>query len=142
MIELGLRKLSLIPQIDADAHALADSVRSEYVLNVSGIVRERAPGELLFNTDAAYQTELTDNTALSSEFRSLFSELDAKYTLSEDIEICERENDKHWLITDVENNRTYNILSEENGLNVYQGTVNPELVTGEIEVAVEISEHT
>ena len=133
----GITQVVFDPQIDADAHALADSVRSEYVLNVSGIVRERAPGELLFRTDAAYQTELTDNTALSSEFRSLFSELDTKYTLSEDIEICERENDKHWLITDVENNRTYDILSEENGLNVYQGTVNPELVTGEIEVAVD-----
>lgn len=133
----GITQVVFDPQIDEDAHALADSVRSEYVLNVSGIVRERAPGELLFRTDAAYQTELTDNTALSSEFRSQFSELDAKYTLSEDIEICERENDKHWLITDVENNRTYDILSEENGLNVYQGTVNPELVTGEIEVAVD-----
>lgn len=133
----GITQVVFDPQIDEDAHALADSVRSEYVLNISGIVRERAPGELLFRTDAAYQSELTDNTALSSEFRSQFSELDAKYTLSEDIEICERENDKHWLITDVENNRTYDILSEENGLNVYQGTVNPELVTGEIEVAVD-----
>lgn len=133
----GITQVVFDPQIDEEAHKLADSVRSEYVLNVSGVVRERAPGELLFNTEAAYQAELADNNSLSSEFRSLFSEVDVKFTLSADLEISEREKDKHWLITDLENNRTYDIVIDDNGLNVYQGTVNPELDTGEIEVAVD-----
>ena len=133
----GITQVVFDPQIDENAHAIADSVRSEYVLNVSGVVRERAPGELLFKADAAFQTELVEDTVLSSEFKTLFSDSDSKYTLSDVINISERENGKHWLLTDVENNRTYDIIQEEDGLNVYQGTVNPELDTGEIEVAVD-----
>ena len=133
----GITQVVFDPQIDEKAHTLADSVRSEFVLNVSGIVRERAPGELLFTADAAFQTELLDDAALSDEFRTLFSDLDAKYTLSDNIDISERVNGKHWLLTDIENNRTYDITREDDGLNVYQGTVNPELYTGEIEVAVD-----
>ncbi|CAI8042779.1 Aspartate--tRNA(Asp/Asn) ligase [Geodia barretti] len=44
----GITQVVFDPQIDEKAHALADAVRSEYVLNVSGTVRERDPGELLF----------------------------------------------------------------------------------------------
>ena len=132
----GITQIVFDPQIDEKAHALANAVRSEFVLNVSGTVRERAPGELLFKTDATFQTELTNYTSLSLEFRSHFSDLDAKYTLSEDIKVSVRVNDKRWLLTDVENKRTYYIACEEDGLNVYQGTVNPELDTGEIELAV------
>ncbi len=133
----GITQVVFDPQIDEKAHALADSVRSEYVLNVSGTVRERAPGEILINADATFQDELTDDATLSAEFRSLFSELDTKYTLSDKININIREHGKHWLLTDIENNRTYDILCEDNALNIYQGTVNPELATGEIEVAVD-----
>lgn len=133
----GITQVVFDPQIDENAHAIADSVRSEYVLNVSGVVRERAPGELLFKADTAFQVELSDDKSLSSEFRNLFSDSDSKYTLSDKISISERENGKHWLLTDVENNRTYDILQEEDELNVYQGTVNPDLDTGEIEVAVD-----
>ena len=68
---------------------------------------------------------------------ALFSDLDTKYTLSDDIKISVRENEKRWLLTDVENNRTYNIARESDSFNIYQGTVNPELDTGEIEVAVD-----
>lgn len=132
----GITQVVFDPQIDEKAHALADSVRSEYVLNVSGVVRERAPGELLFKADAAFQAELSKGTSLSTEFRSLFADLDTKSTLSKEVNISERDIGKHWLLTDVENNRTYDIIQEEDGLNVYQGTVNPELDTGEIEVAV------
>ena len=117
------------------AHALADAIRSEFVLNVSGTVREREPGELLFQADAAYQTDLTDGT-LSAAFRGLFADADTKYTLSEEIAVATRVQGKQWLLTDVENNRTYHIVSE-NGLSIYQGTVNPELDTGEIELAVD-----
>ncbi len=134
----GITQVVFDPQIDESAHAIADTVRSEYVLNVSGVVRERAPGELLFKADTAFQVELSDDKSLSSEFRNLFSDLDSKYALSDEISISERENGKHWLLTDVENNRTYDILQEEDRLNVYQGTVNPELDTGEIEVAVDL----
>ena len=133
----GITQVVFDPQIDEKAHALADSVRSEYVLNVSGTVRERAPGEILINADATFQDELTDDPTLSAEFRSLFSELDTKYTLSDKININIRENGKHWLLTDIENNRTYDIIHQDNALNIYQGTVNPELATGEIEVAVD-----
>lgn len=133
----GITQVVFDPQIDEKAHALAESVRSEYVLNVSGTVRERAPGEILINTDATFQDELTDDAPLSTEFRSLFSDLDTKYTLSDEISIDTRENGKHWLLTDIVNNRTYDIIREDNALNIYQGTVNPELATGEIEVAVE-----
>ena len=133
----GITQVVFDPQIDEKAHALAESVRSEYVLNVSGTVRERAPGEILINADATFQDELTDDATLSNEFRSLFSELDKKYTLSDKININIREQGKHWLLTDIENNRTYDILCEDNALNIYQGTVNPELATGEIEVAVD-----
>ena len=143
----GITQVVFDPQIDEKAHALADAVRSEFVLNVSGTVRERAPGEMLFQADAAYQTELTDGT-LSPAFRALFAEklastdgksdVDTKYTLSEKIEVATRVPGTRWLLTDVENNRTYHIENAENGnLNVYQGTVNPELDTGEIELAVE-----
>ena len=134
----GITQVVFDPQIDENAHAIADTVRSEYVLNVSGVVRERAPGELLFKADASYQAELTEDNSLTSEFKSLFSDLDSKYALSDEISISEREDGKHWLLTDVENNRTYDILQEEDRLNVYQGTVNPELDTGEIEVAVDL----
>ena len=133
----GITQVVFDPQIDEKAHALAESVRREYVLNVSGTVRERAPGEILINTDATFQDELTENATLSTEFRSLFSDLDTKYTLSDKISIDMREDGKHWLLTDIVNNRTYDIIREDNALNIYQGTVNPELVTGEIEVAVD-----
>jgi aspartyl-tRNA synthetase len=133
----GITQVVFDPQIDEKAHALADAVRSEFVLNVSGTVRERAPGELLFQADTAFQAELSNGTTLSSEFRSLFSDLDTKYTLSDDIKVNVRENDKRWLLTDIENNRTYDIARETDSLSVYQGTVNPELDTGEIEVAVD-----
>ena len=133
----GITQVVFDPQIDVEAHTIADSVRSEYVLNVSGTVRERAPGELLFKADSTFQNELTENKTLSSEFRSLFSDLDTKYTLSDEISIEIREDDTHWLLTDIENNRTYDIIREDDGLNIYQGTVNPELATGEIEVAVD-----
>lgn len=132
----GITQVVFDPQIDEKAHALADAVRSEFVLNVSGIVRERAPGELLFQADTAYQTELTDGT-LAHAFRALFSDVDTKYTLSEEIEVATRAAGTRWLLTDVENNRTYHIQNAENALNIYQGTVNPELDTGEIELAVD-----
>lgn len=133
----GITQVVFDPQIDEKAHALAESVRSEYVLNVSGTVRERAPGEILINVDATFQDELNDDATLSAEFRSLFSDLDTKYTLSDEISIDMREDGKHWLLTDILNNRTYDIIREDNALNIYQGTVNPELATGEIEVAVD-----
>ena len=131
----GITQVVFDPQIDEKAHALADAIRSEFVLNVSGTVREREPGELLFHADAAYQTDLAEGT-LSPAFRSLFSDTDTKYTLSEEIEVATRVQGERWLVTDVENNRTYHIENQEAGLIVYQGTVNPELDTGEIEVAV------
>ena len=133
----GITQIVFDPQIDENAHAIADSVRSEYVLNVSGIVREREPGEHLFNADNAFKIELSENNGLSAEFKTLFSDLDTKYTLSNNIEINVREADKHWLLTDVDNNRTYDILLDADGLSIYQGTVNPELPTGEIEVAID-----
>ena len=133
----GITQVVFDPQIDEKAHALADAVRSEFVLHVSGTVRERAPGELLFNADTAFQTGLSNGTTLSSEFRSLFSDLDTKYTLSDDVKVNVREPDKRWLLTDIENNRTYEIAREADSISVYQGTVNPELATGEIEVAVD-----
>ena len=136
----GITQVVFDPQIDEKAHVLADAIRSEFVLNVSGTVREREPGELLFKADAAYQTDLADGT-LSAAFRTLFSDADRKYTLSELIDVATRVEGERWLLTDLENNRTYHIVSEdvggENGLNIYQGTVNPELDTGEIELAVD-----
>ena len=132
----GITQVVFDPQIDEKAHALADAIRSEYVLNVKGTVREREPGELLFEADATYQTDLATG-ALSAAFRSLFSEADTKYTLSEEIEVATRVQGERWLLTDVENNRTYHIERTENRLSIYQGTVNPELDTGEIELAVD-----
>ena len=118
----GITQVVFGPQIDEKAHALADAVRGEYVLNVSGTVRERDPGELLFEADATYHTELADGT-LSPAFRSLFSDVDPKYTLSEEIEVATRVAGTRWLLTDVENNRTYHIVIEdvgaENGLSIY-----------------------
>ena len=58
----GITQVVFDPQIDEKAHALADAVRSEFVLNVSGTVREREPGELLFQADAAYQADLAEGT--------------------------------------------------------------------------------
>ena len=136
----GITQVVFDPQIDEKAHVLAEAVRSEFVLHVSGTVREREPGELLFQADAAYETELAEGN-LSAEFRALFSDADPKYTLSEGIEVAIREPGGRWLLTDTENNRTYHIVSEdaggENSLSIYQGTVNPELDTGEIELAVD-----
>lgn len=132
----GITQVVFDPQIDAEAHGLADAIRSEYVLNVSGTVREREPGELLFRAAAAYQADLAAGD-LSPAFRSLFSEADSKYTLSADVAVAPRAAGARWLLTDRENNRTYYIESGEDGLDVYQGTVNPELDTGEIELAVD-----
>ena len=136
----GITQVVFDPQIDEKAHVIADAVRSEYVLHVTGTVREREPGELLFHADAAYQTELADGD-LSSAFRVLFSDADPKYTLSKEIAVATREPGVRWLLTDVENSRTYHIVTEdtggENRLSIYQGTVNPELDTGEIELAVD-----
>ena len=84
------------------------------MLSVSGTVRERDPGELLFQADAAYQTELADGV-LSPTFRALFSDVDTKYTLSEEIEVATRVAGTRWLLTDVKNNRTYHIVSEDVG---------------------------
>ena len=67
----GITQVVFDPQIDEKAHALADAVRSEFVLNVSGTVREREPGELLLHADAAYQADLAEGT-LSAAFRGLF----------------------------------------------------------------------
>ncbi len=137
----GITQVVFDPQIDEKAHAIADAVRSEYVLHVSGTVREREPGERLFHADGAYQAELADGN-LSPAFRALFSDAAPKYTLSDDIEVATRESGVRWLLTDTKNNRTYHIASEdmggENRLGIYQGTVNPELDTGEIELAVDV----
>ena len=133
----GITQIVFDPQIDENAHTLADSVRSEYVLNVNGTVREREPGDHLFKVNKTFQTVLSGEKELTDEFKTLFSDLDTKYTLSNNIEINVREADKHWLLTDVDNNRTYDILLDADGLSIYQGTVNPELPTGEIEVAID-----
>ena len=68
----GITQVVFDPQIDEKAHVLADAVRSEFVLNISGTVRERDPGELLFHADAAYQTELADGISLPSVPISVF----------------------------------------------------------------------
>ena len=132
----GITQVVFDPQSDEKAHALADSIRGEFVLNVKGTVREREPGVLLFQADAIYQTGLANGT-VSTAFRTLFADTDTKYTLSEEIGVVTRVADERWLVTDVENNRTYYIESTEAGLSIYQGTVNPELNTGEIELVVD-----
>lgn len=170
----GITQVVFDPQIDAAAHERASAVRSEFVLNVSGTVREREPGEHLFQLEEArYEsvslltwsvrssdgevffhsdTRAAEDVTLSSAFRARFAEVDKKYTLSDELKFAVREPGTRWLLTDVENNRTYEIhlaaaqlepaspaSTEEKGrvLNVYQGTVNPELATGEIELAVD-----
>ena len=120
----GITQVVFDPQIDEKAHVLADTIRGEFVLNVSGTVREREPGELLFQADATYQTDLGDGT-LSAAFRALFaaklasaygkSDADPKYTLSELIDVATRVEGERWLLTDLENNRTYHIVSEDVG---------------------------
>ncbi len=144
----GITQVVFDPQIDEAAHERASAVRSEFVLNVSGTVREREPGERLFQAAVAHQTELGEGT-VSPEFRAMFAGVDTKYTLSDDITVAVREPGVRWLLTDVKNNRTYEIHlaavrletapPEEKRpvLNVYQGTVNPELATGEVELAVD-----
>lgn len=160
----GITQVVFDPQIDAAAHERASAVRSEFVLNVSGTVREREPGEHLFQLEEArYEstslltwsvrssdgevffhsdTRAAEDVTLSSAFRARFAEVDKKYTLSDELKFAVREPGTRWLLTDVENNRTYEIHlaeAQEKGrvLNVYQGTVNPELATGEIELAVD-----
>ena len=175
----GITQVVFDPQIDATAHERASAVRSEFVLNVSGTVREREPGEHLFQLeDARYEstnllvwsvrssdgavlfqsdTREEEDITLSPELRARFAEVDKKYTLSDELKVAVREPGTRWLLTDVENNRTYEFHlasgpevpptasgpevppTEGQGLvlNVYQGTVNPELATGEIELAVD-----
>lgn len=170
----GITQVVFDPQIDATAHERAGAIRSEFVLNVSGTVREREPGEHLFHLeDARYEstnllvwsvrssdgevlfqsdTREEEDITLSPELRARFAEVDKKYTLSDELKVAVREPGTRWLLTDVENNRTYefhlasarletasSMPGEEKGLvlNVYQGTVNPELATGEIELAVD-----
>ena len=193
----GITQVVFDPQIDATAHERASAVRSEFVLNVSGTVREREPGERLFQLEEArYEstnllvwsvrssdgevlfqsdTREEEDITLSPKLRARFAEVDKKYTLSDELKVAVREPGTRWLLTDVENNRTYefhlasarleactpqvgfkhaaapteekgarletvsSMTGEEKGLvlNVYQGTVNPELATGEIELAVD-----
>ena len=130
----GITQVVFDPKIDIGAHKIANQIRSEFVLVVSGTVRERLEGDLLFNLGLAHETELEDQDC-SEELRQAFKA--NEHPLSQNVEILSRETEGKWLVTDRASKRTYVIKSTETEIRVYLGTINPNLPTGEIELATQ-----
>jgi aspartyl-tRNA synthetase len=128
----GITQVVFDPNIDIGAHKIANQIRSEFVLVVSGTVRERLESDLLFSLELAHETELKAQH-FSEELRQAFKE--NEHPLSQNVEILGRETDGKWLITDKTSKRTYVIKLTETEIRVYLGTINPNLPTGEIELA-------
>ena len=128
----GITQVVFDPEIDPEPHQLAHQIRNEFVLSVAGTVRERVEGDLLALSDRKHQADL-DAGHLSEELKSTFE--DDRHSLSADVTISVREAGSRWLITDNESKRTYAAKIVDDALHIYQGTINPELATGEIELA-------
>ena len=128
----GITQVVFDPEIDPEPHQLAHQIRNEFVLSVAGSVRERVEGDLLALTDRKHQADL-DAGHLSEELKSTFE--NDRHSLSADVTISVREAGSRWLITDNESKRTYAAKVVDDALHIYQGTINPELATGEIELA-------
>ena len=128
----GITQVVFDPEIDPEPHQLAHQIRNEFVLSVAGSVRERVEGDLLALTDRKHQSDL-DAGHLSEELKSTFE--GDRHSISADVTVSVREAGIRWLITDNESKRTYAAKIVDDALHIYQGTINPELATGEIELA-------
>ena len=130
----GITQVVFDPKINIESHKAANQIRSEFVLSASGRVRERLEGDLLFSVGLEPQTDLDDQN-ISVALREAFE--GNGHSLSQDVEVAIREKGCKWLVTDKVNKRTYTIRTADDGLNIYQGTINPNLPTGEIELATD-----
>ncbi len=133
----GITQVVIDPEINPDPHAIAHQIRSEFVLSVCGQVRERMEGDLISRSDLKYQSDL-ENGSISEEFKSDFE--DARQSLSGDLEIVLRDAGSRWLVIDNVDKRTYVVKVVEDELHVYQGTINPQLATGDVELATDVLE--
>jgi len=130
----GITQVVFDPEINPQAHERAHELRAEFVLSVSGSIRERVEGDLLALSELKHKADL-DARNLSEEFRSVF--VGNGQSLSQELVISVREHGRRWLITDNADKRTYMLKVVDDRLHLYQGTVNPELPTGEIELATD-----
>ena len=128
----GITQVVFDPKIDAEAHTIANQIRGEFVLVVSGTVRERLEGDLLFSHGLEHEIEL-EAQHLSEELKNAFTA--RQHPLSQNVEISSRGEADKWLITDKVSKRTYVIKLTGTEFMVYLGTINPNLPTGEIELA-------
>ena len=130
----GITQVVFDPKIDVDAHKVANQIRGEFVLVVRGTVRERLEGDLLFSIRLEDQIELNARH-LTEDLRHAFET--NKHTLSQNVTIENRVEADKWLITDKVSKRTYVIRLAGTEFMVYLGTINPNLPTGEIELAAQ-----
>ena len=130
----GITQVVFDPKIDVDAHKVANQIRGEFVLVVRGTVRERLEGDLLFSIRLEDQIELNARH-LTEDLRHAFEA--NEHPLSQNVTITSRVEADKWLITDKVSKRTYVIRLAGTELTVYLGTINPNLPTGEIELAAQ-----
>ncbi len=130
----GISQVVFDPKIDAEAHKVANQIRGEFVLAVSGTVRERLEGDLLFNLGLEHETDLAA-LHFSEELRGAFKA--NGHPVSQNVEILNRGEVDKWLMTDRASKRTYVIKMTATEVSVYLGTINLNLPTGEIEVATQ-----
>ena len=130
----GITQVVFDPKIDVDAHKVANQIRGEFVLVVRGTVRERLEGDLLFSIRLEDQIELNARH-LTEDLRHAFEA--NEHPLSQNVTITSRVEADKWLITDKVSKRTYVIRLAGTEFMVYLGTINPNLPTGEIELAAQ-----
>ena len=128
----GITQVVFDPKIDGEAHKVANQIRSEFVLAVSGTVRERLEGDLLFSLELGHGTDLAAVYSIE-KLRDAFKI--NEHPLSENIEILNRGEFDRWLIADKTSKRSYVIKFTSTKVMVYLGTINLNLPTGDIEVA-------
>ena len=130
----GITQVVFDPKIDVDAHKVANQIRGEFVLVVRGTVRERLEGDLLFSIPLEDQIEL-NTRHLTEDLRHAFEA--NEHPLSQDVTTTSRVEADKWLITDKVSKRTYVVRLAGTEFTVYLGTINPNLPTGEIELAAQ-----
>ena len=128
----GITQVVFDPKIDGEAHKVANQIRSEFVLAVSGTVRERLQGDLLFSLELGHGTDLAAVYSIE-KLRDAFKV--NEHPLSQNIEILNRGEFNRWLIADKTSKRSYVIKFTSTKVMVYLGTINLNLPTGDIEVA-------
>lgn len=84
----GITQIVFDPEIDTESHALAESIRSEYVLEISGLVRPRSEGMANPNMSTGeIEIEATKLTIASQAKTPPFSICDEKIDVNEELRL-------------------------------------------------------